>query len=279
MSGIRTLASLVASLFITGAQSASAQTFNISLDGLQQVPPVVTTGMGTGFASYDPFEHQLSLHVEFFGLIGPETLAHIHMAPAGSNGPIIIPLPLGSPIDGIFFLSDPQVAALFAGDLYVNLHSTEFPSGELRGQILPGPFRGACCLPADGCLQVTPAECEAASGVYQGDRTLCVNSCGAPRIGACCHMDECLIISEELCMKKGGAYQGNGSICTPGTCVGPPTCPCDVNQDRTLNSQDFFDFLAGFFMGMGDFNMDGITNSQDFFDFLNCFFSIPHGCE
>jgi hypothetical protein len=201
------------------------------------------------------------------------------MAPAGTNGPIIIPLQLGSPIDGVFFLSDSEEAALLAGGLYVNLHSTEFPSGELRGQILAGEFRGACCLATDGCLEVTPAECAAASGVYQGDHTRCVDSCGAPRIGACCHMGECFITSEALCTKMGGAYQGNGSFCTPGTCVGPPTCQCDFNRDRVLNSQDFFDFLANFFMGTGDFNMDGITNSQDFFDFLNCFFSRPHGCE
>jgi hypothetical protein len=52
-------------------------------------------------------------------------------------------------------------------------------------------------------------------------------------------------------------------------------CPCDFNADGLANSQDFFDFLNGFFAGQADFNVDGITNSQDFFDFLNCFFT---GC-
>lgn len=275
---ISALSVFVASLLIGGVGEASAQPFNISLDGLQQVPPVNTTGVGTGYASFDVMTRELTLHVDFYGMIGPETLAHIHLAPSGVNGPIIIPLPLGSPIDGVFFLSNSEVTALLAGNLYVNLHSTEFPAGEIRGQIVQGTFRGACCLPTDACMEVTRAECDAVSGAYQGDHRRCVDVCFAPRIGACCHMGECFVTSEELCVGKGGAYQGNGSFCTPGTCVGPPTCRCDWNRDRILNSQDFFDFLAGFFVGMGDYNMDGVTNSQDFFDFLGCFFDRPHGC-
>ncbi len=65
------------------------------------------------------------------------------------------------------------------------------------------------------------------------------------------------------------------SVCSdpanPNQFPGSQTC-VDFNGDLLINSQDFFDFLTGFFAGNADFNGDGPTNSQDFFDFLNAFF-------
>jgi hypothetical protein len=57
----------------------------------------------------------------------------------------------------------------------------------------------------------------------------------------------------------------------------PGICPADFNHDTFVNSQDFFDFLAAFFMlqPTADFNHDTFINSQDFFDFLAALFA---GC-
>ncbi len=55
-------------------------------------------------------------------------------------------------------------------------------------------------------------------------------------------------------------------------------CASDFNCDDTINSQDFYDFLACFFevkCDESDVNGDGVANSQDFFDFLAAFFA---GC-
>jgi hypothetical protein len=54
-------------------------------------------------------------------------------------------------------------------------------------------------------------------------------------------------------------------------------CPADFNHSGTVDSQDFFDFLAAFFAldPSADFNHSGAVDSQDFFDFLTAFFA---GC-
>lgn len=55
--------------------------------------------------------------------------------------------------------------------------------------------------------------------------------------------------------------------------IEPTRCPADLNFDGVVTSQDFFDFLGGFFGGQADFNNSGQTDSQDFFDFLAAFFT------
>ena len=73
--------------------------------------------------------------------------AHIHEALAGSNGGVVVALTTAVNDDGrsgefmasdnTFELTDDQVTALMARKYYINIHSIDIPSGELRGQILP----------------------------------------------------------------------------------------------------------------------------------------------
>ena len=86
----------------------------------------------------DPETRQLLAAVTTSGVAG--TAAHIHQAPAGENGPIIIPLEELISASGIWFatatLTEDQYSALRAGNMYFNVHSAAYPDGEIRGQIL-----------------------------------------------------------------------------------------------------------------------------------------------
>lgn len=129
------------------------------MSGANEVPPVTTTASGTAVLALNPVSNQISGFVRSSGISG--TVAHIHEAPAGVNGSIIVPLtetPTGS---GIWVvpagqvLTAGQAASFNAGDLYYNVHSAANPGGEIRGQILPATVRtGNAAL--DGSKEVPP---------------------------------------------------------------------------------------------------------------------------
>lgn len=129
--------STLALLALTFAGAASAQTYSALLDGVQEVPPVATPAGGTGSFTLDASKI-LSFNIQFSGLIGSETAAHIHgPAATGVNAGVLFGLPAGSPkIGTIGPLTPAQEADLNAGLWYVNVHSTFRPGGEIRGQIL-----------------------------------------------------------------------------------------------------------------------------------------------
>jgi hypothetical protein len=70
---------------------------------------------------------------------------HIHIGAAGVNGPVRVALFLGPPTDRKLFFQAAQIqisaenATAICGDLaghYVNYHTTTFPGGALRGQLI-----------------------------------------------------------------------------------------------------------------------------------------------
>lgn len=119
----------------------SGACFVAALAGGQEVPPNDSPAMGAGTFVLSPDGTQLVFYIAFEGLTSDETVRHIHRAAPGSNGPVVFDLPAGSPKEGVLTLTDAQRADLWAGLYYVNIHSTNFPGGELRGQILPA---GGC---------------------------------------------------------------------------------------------------------------------------------------
>jgi len=110
---------------------------NVSLSGSEEVPPVAASGSGSGsFKIAD--DGSVSGSVTTTGVAG--TMAHIHQAPKGQNGGVIIPLtkngdtytaPAGAK------LTETQMSAFRAGNLYVNVHTATNKGGEVRGQLQP----------------------------------------------------------------------------------------------------------------------------------------------
>jgi len=90
-----------------------------------------------------------------------------------------------------------------------------------------GPATGACCN-GTNCTVVTPAQCSAGGGVYQGDGTTCspVNPCVAPPTGACCNGLDCTVVTQPVCLAGGGSYQGDDTSCDPNPCLGPSAACC-----------------------------------------------------
>ncbi|MBF0497010.1 MAG: CHRD domain-containing protein [Deltaproteobacteria bacterium] len=109
------------------------------LSGAETVPPVTSTGSALGVLKVDFKTRAISGKLTITGLTNV-TAAHIHDGAVGVNGPIIVPLqgdgqtmtiPAGS------VLTDSQFTSFMNGGLYLNVHTTAFPNGEIRGQIYP----------------------------------------------------------------------------------------------------------------------------------------------
>jgi hypothetical protein len=125
-------------LLFSGSTFAADIDVKVSLHGSEEVPPVTTAALGSGTIKIAE-DRSVSGSVLTKGIEG--TVAHIHLAEKGKNGPPIITLtktadnewsvPAGSK------LTDAQYVSFKSGDLYVNVHSAANKGGEIRAQLKP----------------------------------------------------------------------------------------------------------------------------------------------
>jgi CHRD domain len=177
------VAALLATVSLMVARPAEAVTrFRAIIENEQEVanPPVpnqVPESGGMGVFELNDAMTALSYDITLFGLDidglqtpnNPNDNAarfHIHAAPAGANGGIVFGMkdpnhdvddlvinPVTSRITGVWDGTEGngttlalQLPALLANGLYFNVHTPDFPGGEVRGQIIFVPEPGTCML-------------------------------------------------------------------------------------------------------------------------------------
>ena len=171
---IRIIALLSLSVFALAAvpqAQAAPIVFRADLLGANEVPPVATTGTGTGIVTFDQVAHTMRVQVTFEDLISPSTVAHIHAPrnPATGLGGVATTVPTfpGFPagvLEGsydetfdtldlatynpVFVTNNGGSAAsaetallnfMLDGLAYLNVHSSQFGGGEIRGDLLKVP--------------------------------------------------------------------------------------------------------------------------------------------
>jgi hypothetical protein len=143
------IVALAVSLAVAPAHANTG--FSANLSGLQEVPPNASPGSGTGFFVLDNSGTTISWSVTFSGLVSPLTATHLHASTTscpGTNAGVQLPLngPVGA-TSGSYSGSGPVNATLGAAltsfcsggctEVYINIHTSVFPGGEIRGQLCP----------------------------------------------------------------------------------------------------------------------------------------------
>ena len=138
--------------------------FTANLDGFQEVPAILSDGKGTLTLTLDRSLKKIDFELKYSDLTGVRQ-SHIHFGrvhtPGGimvffctnlNNGPAGTQICPSSPgtVTGTIMASDvvslaaqnvtpgdfdALTDALFSNSAYANIHTTKFPSGEIRGQI------------------------------------------------------------------------------------------------------------------------------------------------
>lgn len=106
-----------------------------------QVSTVVTSpATGIVIIKYNPTTKLLQHMGNYRGLTAPVTEAHIHTGAFNEDGPTVVTLTASGGTDGTLtgsqVLTAAQEADLLAGRLYTDVHTTAYPGGEIRTQLI-----------------------------------------------------------------------------------------------------------------------------------------------
>jgi hypothetical protein len=129
------LATLVASNAL-----AQGRPLFTAMTGAAEVPgPGDPDGTGEIFLTLNPGRSEICFQMHVSD-IAPATASHIHEAPVGVAGPVVVPLvppPTGGSSSACLSVDSDEIKEIMKRpqDYYVNVHNAEFPAGAIRGQL------------------------------------------------------------------------------------------------------------------------------------------------
>jgi CHRD domain len=130
---------------LSGVAGAQGRPFATTLTGSAEVPgPGDPDASGTASITLNQGKGEVCFSLTWESIDGTVVAAHIHEAPVGVAGPIVVPLFMDTSFSGTGSFND--CVAGVSEDLikdirqnpaeyYVNIHSTVFPAGAIRGQL------------------------------------------------------------------------------------------------------------------------------------------------
>lgn len=130
----------VSAITFAGGSAAGGRPFTTPMTGAEEAPgPGDPDGSGTAHITLNQGQQEVCFELEVSG-IEPATAAHIHVAPAGEPGPIVVPLtpPTDGSSSGCVEDVDADLIKVIRQDpeaYYVNVHNADFPGGAVRGQL------------------------------------------------------------------------------------------------------------------------------------------------
>jgi len=152
---------MLATLLFTAssAHAAPILVYQAFLSGAGENPVNNTTGSGYGTVTLNDAMTSFDVDLTWQGLTGPASAGHIHgPAPVGVNAPVIFPFAITPGVSGhftgTFAINATQLGFLQTGLLYMNLHTAQFPGGEIRGQLTPTPEPTSLILLSTGLFGI-----------------------------------------------------------------------------------------------------------------------------